>query len=233
MSNPWFERRNQCPGCTSGSFTTIHESQFDSPPVRDYLLDFYSPQGHVEFEYLAGASYVLCECDVCGMIFQRDIPGETLRRRLYGHWIDPKKVFSQHRERDGLEYYSYCAQEIMQVISYLKEVPSSLCFLDFGMGWGRWALMAKAFGCESYGTEVSDERIEYARSNGIKVIDWDEIPEHRFDFINAEQVFEHIPEPLQTLRHLKNALKTDGMIKVSVPTAKDIEHRFKRHGYVL
>ena len=30
----------------------------------------------------------------------------------------------------------------------------------------------------------------------------------RFDFINTEQVFEHISEPLETLKELKNTLKT-------------------------
>lgn len=181
----------------------------------------------MEFEYLRGATYVLCECNVCGMIFQRDIPNETLMERLYEHWMDPKKVFSRHQKQDSLEDYSYYAQEMMQIVSYFNNVPSSLSFFDFGMGWGKWALMAKAFGCESYGTELSEARIAYAKSNGIKIIKWDEIPHHRFDFINTEQVFEHIPEPLKTLRYLKTALKTDGILKVSVPTANDMERRLK------
>jgi SAM-dependent methyltransferase len=95
------------------------------------------------------------------------------------------------------------------------------------MGWGKWTLMAKGFGCESYGTELSEERIKYATSNGINVIAWDEIPKHSFDFINTEQVFEHIPNPLDTLIHLKNALKSDGVIKIIVPTANDIMRRLQ------
>ncbi|HPD58019.1 MAG TPA: class I SAM-dependent methyltransferase [Smithellaceae bacterium] len=87
--------------------------------------------------------------------------------------------------------------------------------------------MVKAFGCDSVGLELSTERIENAKLNGIKVITWNEIPDQRFDFINTEQVFEHIPEPLQTLRHLKTALKTDGILKISVPTANDINRRLK------
>jgi 2-polyprenyl-3-methyl-5-hydroxy-6-metoxy-1,4-benzoquinol methylase len=236
MINPWFERRKECPACASDIFRTLYQSQYDEPPVKEYLIDFYSPQGMVEFEYLSGATYILCECNVCGLIFQRDIPNETLMERLYEHWIDPKKVFSQHhkkvfsqhQKKDDLGYYSFYAQEIMQIISYFGREPSSLCFFDFGMGWGKWALMAKAFGCDSFGTELSLERVEYARSNGIKVIKWDEIPQHRFDFINTEQVFEHIPEPLQTLRYLKTALKSNGILKVSVPTANNIHRRLKK-----
>jgi len=227
MSNSWFETREKCPACASGRFRTIYESQYNEPPVKDYLVDFYSPQGMVEFKYLNGATYVLCECNVCGSIFQRDIPNDTLMERLYEHWIDPEKTFIQNEKQDGLGYYSYYAQEIMQIISYFRKEPSSLCFFDFGMGWGKWALMAKAFGCGSYGAELSLKRIEYAKANGIKVIKWEEISQYRFDFINTEQVFEHIPEPLQTLRHLKTALKTNGILKVSVPTANNIQRRLK------
>jgi 2-polyprenyl-3-methyl-5-hydroxy-6-metoxy-1,4-benzoquinol methylase len=228
MSNPWFKNRRECPACASERFRKIYEIPYDKPPLTDYLVEFYSPQGGVEFEYLDEASYVLCECDVCGMIFQRDIPNEILMARLYEHWIDPQEVLNQHQKEDGIEYYSYYAQEIMQIVSYFKRPPSSLSFFDFGMGFGKWALMAKAFGCESYGTDLSEECMEYARSNGIKTIRWDEIPQHRFDLINTEQVFEHIPEPLETLRYLKGALKTDGILKVSVPTGNNIDRRLKK-----
>jgi 2-polyprenyl-3-methyl-5-hydroxy-6-metoxy-1,4-benzoquinol methylase len=227
MSNPWFERREECPACTSGRFRTIYQSQYDEPPVKDYLVDFYSPQGMVEFEYLNGAAYVLCECNVCGLIFQRDIPNSALMERLYEHWINPQKAFIQAQKEDDLGYYSHYAQEVMQIISYFEKEPSSLSFFDFGMGWGKWALMAKAFGCDSYGTELSLERIEHAKKNGIKVVKWEEIPQYCFDFINTEQVFEHIPEPLQTLRHLKTSVKTNGILKISVPDTNDIERKLK------
>jgi 2-polyprenyl-3-methyl-5-hydroxy-6-metoxy-1,4-benzoquinol methylase len=227
MSNPWFEIRNECPACESDRFKTIFQSPYNEPPIKDYLIDFYSPQIMVEFKYLGKAAYVLCECEVCGLIFQREIPNKILMKKLYEHWIDPQKALNGHQKQKGLEYYAYYAQEIMQIISYFGTIPSSLCFLDFAMGWGKWALMAKAFGCDSYGTELSEERIKYAESNGIKIIMWDEIPQQRFDFINTEQVFEHIQKPLQTLKHFKKGLKRDGIVKISVPSANDINRRLK------
>ena len=227
MSNPWFERRGECPACASQRFRNIYEAAYDKPPLRDYLVEFYSNQGGVEFEFLNGVNYVLCECDICGMIFQRDIPNAALMRRLYEQWIDPSKVIDLRDEEDSLEYYTLHAQEIMQIISYFNKLPSSLSFFDYGMGLGKWALMAKAFGCESYGADLSEECIDLAKSSGIKIISWDEIPEHRFDFINTEQVLEHLPRPLDTLRHLKTALKPGGILKVSVPNTNDIDRRLK------
>ena len=201
MSGPckWLDRRDSCPACSSASFRTLYRSAYDKPPIRDYLEEFYSPIGGVETEYLEGCLYVLSECRACRLIFQRDIPSGALMQRLYERWIDPRKIFARRRREDDLEYHASHAQEIMQIISFLGPLPSSLRFLDFAMGWSQWALMARAFGCDSCGTELSAARIDHARSNGLEIIAWEDVPRHRFDFINAEKVFEHIPEPLATI----------------------------------
>lgn len=64
--------------------------------------------------------------------------------------------------------------------------------LDFGMGWGGWCRMANAFGHESYGMKLSEKRIEYATKHGVRLVQWQDLPDHDFDFINCKQVFEHI-----------------------------------------
>jgi len=225
--NQWFETRNECPGCASVQFKIIYQGLYNQDPIRNYLYNFYLPKGIVEFEYLEGASYILCECQNCSMVFQRDIPNNSLMERLYEKWIESESALCRYKEQ-GIGFHYYYAQEIMRIISYFNKPASNLSLFDFGMGWGGWALMAKAFGCDSYGSEVSADRIENARANGIKVISWDEIPEHKFDFINTEQVLEHVPEPLKTLRHLKSGLKDDGIIKVSVPTANNIKKRLNK-----
>ena len=226
-SNKWFITRDKCPVCGSDDSKTIYQTKYDESPVKDYLESFYNPQGKVEFEYLKDAFYILNECTACKAIYQRDIPDGVLMERLYEHWIDPK-IITVEEKNHNLSYYTRYAQEVMQIVSYFKKEPGSLNFFDFGMGWGKWALMAKAFGCNSYGTEISNERIEFAKSNGIKVITWDEIPQCQFDFINTEQVFEHIAQPLETLKYLKTALKPDGILKISVPHADDIKARLKK-----
>lgn len=225
MVNSHFVIRESCPGCASTAVKTLYQQPFCEPPIKDYLTDFYSSRGKIEFEYLEGSEYILNECSSCGMIFQKQIPNNHLMDRLYGNWLDPEKTFNAHHKKDGLPYYAYYAQEIMQMIAYFNKTPSELKFFDFGMGWGRWALMAKAFGCDAYGSELSKERVEYAISNGLKVVQWEEIPKYKFHMINTEQVFEHIPEPLETLRHLKKSLAEGGLIKISVPTANNIEQR--------
>lgn len=102
-----------------------------------------------------------------------------------------------------------------------------LKFLDFGMAWGDWCFMANAFGIDSYGIEFSESKVNYAQSRGIKVISMVEINQHKFDFINTEQVFEHISTPLEVLALLRASLSSNGLIKISVPNGSGIIRKIK------
>lgn len=227
MKNKYFYEREKCPACDSTVFQRLYRKSYDKPPISDYLNSFYSSQGGVDFKYLMNVDYILCECHECGLIFQKEIPDDSLMEVLYEKWIDPKKALYSHQKNDELGFCTYYAQEISTIIAHLGKKPSELNFFDFGMGWGKWALMAKGFGCKSYGTELSEERKKYAMSNGIVFVEWNDIPKYNFDFINTEQVFEHVANPLNTLIYLKDALKEDGILKISVPTANDISRRLK------
>jgi SAM-dependent methyltransferase len=43
------------------------------------------------------------------------------------------------------------------------------------------------------------------------------LPAEGFDFINTEQVFEHLPSPGDDLRRLVQALRPNGVLKIGVP----------------
>ena len=228
VMNPSFVKREVCPGCKSSRFIRLMSSSFCEPHIREYLSSFYEKNGgDIDFAYLDGSSFTLNECLGCGLVYQEEIPGDELMVILYEQWIDPQTVFDLDEADHGLEFYGYYAREVMQLVAYFKKSPGQLRFFDFGMGWGKWARMAKAFGCDSYGAEISERRIEHARAHRIEVIGWDEIPEHQFDFINTEQVFEHLPQPLDTLCHLTKALKVGGLLKISVPNGGDIKRRLR------
>lgn len=228
MSNSFFVKRELCPACRSKDHSTLYSCSYLDPSLRRYLESGYNRQGKIEFEYLRDATYVLEECSDCGLVFQNEIPNDFLMTKLYEEWIDPGMALKQHRETASLDdHYSGYAREIMMLIAYFKTMPSQMRFLDFGMGWGGWCMMATAFGCDCYGTELSETRIEHAKSQGVHVLKWEEVTGYRFDVINTEQVLEHIPEPLETLCYLRGAVKPQGLIKVSVPDGGDIKKRLK------
>lgn len=219
MNDP-FLARLCCPVCEARDYRMFYESPLDTGPVNDYLTRRYS--GRVCNELLSGCHYRLAECSRCGCVFQQAIPGPHVSRLLYEQWItpDPTKL-----RRQGVVQSSYVAQEVMQLVYFLGNTPSSLKTLDFGMGWGRWATFAKGMGCESCGYELSEPSVEFGATNGITMVRWEDIPASDFDIINLDQVLEHLPEPRQTLEHLKRGLKPGGLLKISVPSVANIDKR--------
>jgi len=215
MSN--FVIRASCPGCSNVNFAEIYSRSFTDNPVKKYLHDFYDPQGGVDFDYLTGGNYTLCECNSCTHIFQKEILNDQGMKLLYEKWIDPEKVISLFEQTYPLDYYTGYLSVSFQIINFFKQKPASLRFFDFGMGWGNWLSAAKALGVSVYGSELSEERVKYAKKNGITVITWDEIQGSNFDYINTDQVFEHLPQPLETLKHLATGLRKGGVVRICVP----------------
>ena len=225
--NEHFVARNECPGCGSGLTVELCRAPYSQPPLRQYLIDFYSPQGKVDHGFLRDQDYVLRECMDCGLIYQGEIPGDSLMRKVYEEWIDPRKSFDLYERTRGINSFAVLSAEIIEIVRLFDRAPMELAFLDFSMGWGHWCRIAQSFGCAVHGTEFSPSRIEYARSTGVRVISYAEIASHRYDFINTEQVFEHLPEIRASLAYLKGSLKPGGLLKISVPDGADIKRRLK------
>lgn len=221
--NEHFVSRDVCPCCGSPACIELFRKAYNDEPLRSYLVSFYSRQGGVSFEYLRDKDYILVECAKCGLIYQREIPGESLMHKIYEEWIDPKKVYSLKVKSRSIDYYANLSREIVNVVRLLNRPPMELTFLDYSMGWGHWARIAKSFDITVHGTEFSSSRIEHARAHGVHVIEYGEIASKRYDFINTEQVFEHLPDPHGTLSYLKGSLKPGGIIKISVPNGWDIK----------
>lgn len=221
----YFVRREACPACHGSRSRQVYECSYTRAPIREYLANFYG--GRVDFSCFAGAVFSLRECGFCGLIYQEEIPGAFLMQKLYDEWIDPEA----DRRKCGarrIEYYAGIAREIMKVVAHYGPEPSGLRVLDVGMGWGEWCRMAGAFGCRAFGMELSEARIAHAQRNNIEVIDWKDLRKHKFHFINTEQVFEHLPYPLESLTALASALEDNGMIKIGVPTSGNMPARLRK-----
>ena len=89
------------------------------------------------------------------------------------------------------------------------------------MGWGHYCIASKALGFNVYGAELSQKRIDFAKTHGIKVIeDISLIKNNFFQFINTDQVIEHVSDPGAIIKDLKRILHDDGILKIAVPNSK-------------
>lgn len=101
--------------------------------------------------------------------------------------------------------------------------------LDYGMGLGTWLLAMRAFGAECWGTDIDPLSKIIAKDNGLRFEgELDNLPEGYFDFINSDQVFEHLPDPLQHLQQIVRKLAPGGIIKLSVPGDSRMPRKLER-----
>lgn len=225
--NEHFVYRDKCPACKNDSGNVLCDVELCDSPLHEYLDTLYREVGPgVDFDYLAGARYKLIECDSCGLIFQAEVPNDNLLNKLYNEWLDPE-ITKRNSQQRSVKFRLRIATEVAKIVQYLEKPSDKVKFLDFGMGWGHWCLAAKAFGCDVYGAELGAENIQHAKQLNIKDIAWGSLPEHKFDIINSEQVFEHLPKPIETLEYLSNSLAEQGIIRINVPSAWDLKRRLK------
>lgn len=223
-----FVVRTRCPVCHGADWMVAYERAYQGPELRHYLQSYYYTQPSSAFDCLEGARYSLCACSQCQAVFQKEIPNQRLMSILYDQWIDSSLVAPQNRLVSDVPRRLQACREIAGLMDFLHKPASALRVLDFGMGWGEWAQMAQGLGCTTYGAELSQDRLECARTQGIELVSWEDIVAHQFDLIHTEQVFEHLAEPLEVLRYLKRALTPGGLLKISVPSAPNMQQRLAR-----
>jgi SAM-dependent methyltransferase len=214
--HPHFRLRLACEVCSRPEKTILLSKAFLDPVVYGFLTEYYA--GRIDPEVLSGADYEIARCNGCGFMWQTAILRDRDLGRLYSEWI----VSGESREkRLGSDHglYSGYAREMGHIAAFARKRPREIAVLDHGMGWGYWCRMATAFGFRAYGTELSEERQEYARTFGAEIVSIDALPGAHFDFVNSEQSFEHIPNPGQSMKKLAAALKAGGVMRVAVPDA--------------
>lgn len=208
--------------CESSPERTLFRCRFDEPPIRDVLLRNYERLTPADLGLLRNGEYVLERCPSCTLVWQRFAPNEPLHDIVYS-WIDVGL-----ERQDTLEWSESAVEELLLVLHLFDRPPSDIAVLDFGAGWGRWARLARGLGCDASAVESVAKLAEHIRANGIEVLDLDALPSNAFQFVNSEQVFEHLSEPREPLRLLARALADDAWLKINVPQGHDIEARLRR-----
>lgn len=219
MSNTFFVHRQKCELCGSSASKIILSKKMTDPEILSFLEEYY--EGRVDKVVLDGIDYAIAKCQECEFVWQAWVLNEDMMYVLYEKWISAEQSLNKKKFGEMPLFKKY-ANEAITISSLISKSPHQIDVLDFGMGWGYWANMAKAFGYNVVGLELSQERVRYAKQMGIEVIDsLDENKAHKFDFINTHHVFEHIIEPLKVLKYLNKKLKNNGVIRISVPNGTE------------
>lgn len=224
-----FIERPICDVCGSSESTVVVNKPFLDPAVWGFLNTYY--EGRISPEALEGGQYEISRCRRCGFLWQRWVLSDHWLGVLYEQWITPAESHASRRSA-GIDLYAGYARDMLLFTKLIGKKPADMAVLDFGMGWGTWSLMAKAFGFRSFGHELSPERVAFAQEQGIEVLESLDGIAQRFDVIVSEQCFEHIPRPRETLEKLSSLLLPGGILRISVPDANRSISKLSQPGWI-
>lgn len=198
--------RSTCPICQRPATAVLRLPYAD--PRFASLLD-----NKCAISRVAKLAYEIRECSECDLLFQTWMLVDDDAQLIYT--VDRPDDNPAPISKQPLHALAHNTEEVLVLRQVLKDrVPR---VLDYGCGWGRFASMALAFGCEVFGYEINRGCAEFCASRGIRMLTHEQIASLEFDFINADQVFEHLADPRVTLRFLADSLAEHGLIKISVP----------------
>ena len=155
---------------------------------------------------------VVSRCRVCGHCWYLNQPEPEQLSIMYA---EAKPLTSGlHVSREANEYMR---QEMRRFMKLLGSYEYSPTLLDFGSGHGRWSRAAVLAGFLVTAYEPSLERGSENDTPFELVHSFDELKNRKFDTIQLEQVLEHVPDPLVTLKKLRDLCKPHTVIRITVP----------------
>jgi SAM-dependent methyltransferase len=224
-----FLERRACPACGFMGARTLYRRPYDDPALFSHLKRYYDLDAAMA-GWLKGGIYQIDTCSRCRTAFQRFVGNEHLLTEVYERWVH--STYDPEHDLDFVDNRARPAQsrdghELLAASYVCGRPPTRMRVLDYGMGWGLWSQIATRMGAEAFGLDFSPTRRAYAAAHGVSVVSDLEVPRLGVDFINAEQVFEHLSDPAEVTAQLASALRPGGILKISVPQAADIARRLR------
>ena len=175
-------------------------------------------------DYTSRRLHLVYECATCTGRFVADRPEHIskVEEQTAAAFASPERVaeqrahFAWKRIFDDNDYpYS--------LIPLIERWAPSKRVLDLGCGASQLLPLLMRRGFDVVGFEGDPARAQVARENGVTIVsgDWRNIATivggNRFDCIVSDQVFEHMLDPVGTLRALKPALTDNGVVIFRFP----------------
>ncbi len=209
-----FIRRPRCELCGCDHPIILLSKAYSNPAVWRFIDRYYEER--VDKAVLEQATYEILRCPICGFMWQSQILNGAGMACLYNYWISAENSFQ--KKQDSGEEAGYQRQAALIHAFIPQKATADIHVLDFGMGWGYWCMAAQKTGYQVMGMEIAETRLDFARKQGVQAVThFSQLSGQVFDFINAEQVFEHIPQPLDTLKTLVAHLAPKGVVRIAVP----------------
>ncbi len=153
----------------------------------------------------------LCKCQECSFVFARNIPSRKELEDFYNsdnynrtNYLSPITIARYEELLDDFEKYRKTNK-----------------ILDVGAGCGFLLEIALARGWEVYGTEFTDDAVEYCKEKGIQMrkgsLDEVNFDPEMFDVVTSIEVIEHINNPNVLVSEMKRVIRPGGKVYMTTP----------------
>jgi 2-polyprenyl-3-methyl-5-hydroxy-6-metoxy-1,4-benzoquinol methylase len=150
-----------------------------------------------------------------GFVFSSRIPELS---ELQKHYVDYPRV----TELPELTKKRYAA-----LLDRFEEFRGSSNILDVGCGNGLFLIEAKERGWNVFGTEFTDDAVEFCKSNGIDMkkgpLNPSDFEAGQFDIVTSFEVIEHINNPLEESLNFHQLLRKGGLLYITTPNFNCVE----------
>jgi len=171
-----------------------------------------------------GKPLVTVHCTGCGIVTNDPIPDqETLTQFYAKHYRKEYKGAAKPRKRQVWRNFGRTLRHFRTFSDVYRDVRSTI---DIGAGSGEFLYLAQASGIAARGVEPNIDYAGYCRDDlGLDVrtgrLEDFDFSSERFDLIRLSHVLEHLPQPVETLKRLRDMLADKGMLYVEVPDIAD------------
>lgn len=166
--------------------------------------------------------YDIIRCDVCGFAHVSPLPTAEDMAAIYReeYYSSEKPAYLTEAAEDQRWATLMQTDRLASLAGLLA--PPRRRLLDIGSGPGFFLQTAMQMGWHAKGIEPSRQAAAFARSLGVEVVEGFFAPDTaltlgRFDVVHLNNVLEHLPDPVSTLKVAYSVLDPGGLLCINVP----------------
>lgn len=184
--------------------------------------------------YLEVGQWLLVRCRECGLIYLNPRPSVHELPELYSSEYFTEVISSDftHLPTSEREIETLVRSQSLRVQRLGQHASPPGRLLDVGCGPGFFLACASRQGWDVQGIDISQWAADYAEEYlGLEVqvkapAQIGDLWHNAFDAITMFHLLEHLPDPLEALQAIREALRENGVLIIVVPNISGFEARY-------
>ena len=175
--------------------------------------------------------HAIVRCRRCGLVYLSPRPDPRATRELYERGYFESSSGRQPGYASYGRMSAALAREASEKLAQVaRHVPPPARLLDHGCGTGIFLEAARARGYDVFGVDLSGYAIdtlvrERALPAAQATVESGWGADASFDVVTSWDVLEHMPDPSNTLSHLRRLLRPGGVLVATTPDLRSLDAR--------